>query len=209
MATGQSTALSAPVEYRDIPGFPGYRVGDDGSVWSCRGRLRQRGIRGGGYGITGKWQKLSQHLTRQGHLRATLYRNAKPIAVGVHRLVLLSFVGPCPDGLEGCHNDGNPRNNRPDNLRWDTSLANAADKIRHGRDCRGEKCVTAVLTADQVRAIRAEYIPGKFGLSRLADKYGITKTAISRILSRRSWAYLDAPETKAGTPDESQENQTP
>jgi hypothetical protein len=24
-----------PVEYRDVPGFPGYRVGTDGSVWSC------------------------------------------------------------------------------------------------------------------------------------------------------------------------------
>jgi site-specific DNA-cytosine methylase len=25
--------MTAAVAYRDVPGFPGYRVGDDGSVW--------------------------------------------------------------------------------------------------------------------------------------------------------------------------------
>jgi hypothetical protein len=31
------------------------------------------------------------------------------------------------------HLDGNPSNNRPDNLRWGTAKENAADMIRHGR----------------------------------------------------------------------------
>lgn len=52
----------------------------------------------------------------------------------VHVLVLLTFVGPRPRGKEGCHNDGNPTNNRATNLRWDTRSANHLDKQRHGTD---------------------------------------------------------------------------
>lgn len=50
----------------------------------------------------------------------------------VHTLVLSAFVGACPDGLECCHNDGNPANNHVNNLRWDTRKSNVHDMIRHG-----------------------------------------------------------------------------
>jgi hypothetical protein len=52
--------------------------------------------------------------------------------IQVHRLVLEAFVGPCPPGMEGCHNDGNPSNNALSNLRWDTPSANRYDTVRHG-----------------------------------------------------------------------------
>jgi hypothetical protein len=51
----------------------------------------------------------------------------------VHRVVLETFVGPCPDGMECCHNDDVKTNNRLDNLRWDTHDANVADKVKNGR----------------------------------------------------------------------------
>lgn len=51
----------------------------------------------------------------------------------VHTLVLEAFVGPCPDGLEACHWDGDNTNNHLTNLRWDTHIANMADMTRHGR----------------------------------------------------------------------------
>lgn len=50
----------------------------------------------------------------------------------VHRLVLEAFVGPCPNGHECCHGDGDPSNNSLSNLRWDTSSANHYDMVRHG-----------------------------------------------------------------------------
>jgi hypothetical protein len=49
----------------------------------------------------------------------------------VHHLVLEAFVGPRPDGQVGCHFDDDPRNNRVENLRWDTSSANALDRVRN------------------------------------------------------------------------------
>lgn len=50
----------------------------------------------------------------------------------VHILVLTAFYGPCPEGMEGCHHDGDPLNNRLGNLRWDTHVGNVSDSIRHG-----------------------------------------------------------------------------
>lgn len=50
----------------------------------------------------------------------------------VHHLVLTAFVGPRPPGSEACHADGDASNNALTNLRWDTHLANEADKRRHG-----------------------------------------------------------------------------
>jgi hypothetical protein len=82
-----------------------------------------------------------------------LWKNNKVKICKPHRLVLEAFVGKCPKGLEGCHNDGNTLNNHINNLRWDTPKNNHADKVRHGTTNRGERCGTAKLTLEQVRAI--------------------------------------------------------
>ncbi|QZT61281.1 NUMOD4 motif-containing HNH endonuclease [Mycolicibacterium austroafricanum] len=57
----------------------------------------------------------------------------------VSRLVLEAFVGPCPEGMEGCHNDGNPANNWIGNLRWDTRTNNIYDAVRHGTHQQASK----------------------------------------------------------------------
>lgn len=56
--------------------------------------------------------------------------------VRVHQLVTEAFIGPRPDGMEVCHDDGDPRNNRVDNLRYDTHAANSQDRIKHGTQAR-------------------------------------------------------------------------
>lgn len=38
--------VQSTVTYRPINGFPGYRVGDDGSVWSCLVAVHQKGVVG-------------------------------------------------------------------------------------------------------------------------------------------------------------------
>jgi hypothetical protein len=50
----------------------------------------------------------------------------------VHKLVLEAFTGqPRPEGMVCCHVNGNPSDNRLENLRWGTLRDNAADKRRH------------------------------------------------------------------------------
>jgi hypothetical protein len=75
------------------------------------GGLRQYG----GKPIWGVWvEKHHRHIiVFQGHTKK------------VHRLVCEAFNGPPPSpGLDCEHIDENPRNNRPENLRWATRKEN-------------------------------------------------------------------------------------
>lgn len=67
-----------------------------------------------------------------GHLTMSLSRDGLSKDFQVHHLVLLAFVGPRPEGAEGCHWDDDGSNNRIENLRWDTRSANALDCVRNG-----------------------------------------------------------------------------
>jgi hypothetical protein len=52
---------------------------------------------------------------------------------GVHRLVLLAFVGPCPPELdEALHRNGDRSDARLVNLHWGTKSENMLDRVRHG-----------------------------------------------------------------------------
>lgn len=75
---------------------------------------------------------LKARANKNGHLQVSLSRDGERRSFLVHRLVLTAFVGPCPDGMQGCHNDGNPARNVLVNLRWDTQSSNAFDSVRHG-----------------------------------------------------------------------------
>lgn len=187
MATVDST-----VTYRDLEplGFPGYRVGDDGSVWSCRHRGGVKGRVGNVTAFGSKWRRLKPSRTYAGHLSVLLWGGDCPKRQFIHRLVLLAFVGPCPEGMECCHGDGDPGNNTPSNLRWDSPKANAADAKRHGRTRHGESHGAAKLTAAQVRAIRDEYAAGSTSIVRLATGYGVTEGTIAHIVHRRKWKHI-------------------
>lgn len=50
----------------------------------------------------------------------------------VHSLVAAAFYGPRPEGMETRHLDGNPANNRVENLRYGTQSENNLDRVSHG-----------------------------------------------------------------------------
>ena len=76
-----------------------------------------------------------------GYVRVTLVdaNRGKKRYANIHSLVLEAFVGPRPDGLECCHNDGNRLNAELANLRWDTRSANTADAVEHGTNHHAKK----------------------------------------------------------------------
>lgn len=71
-----------------------------------------------------------------------------------------------------------------------------AHGLKHGSYTRpdrrpmGERIGTSKLSASEVRAIRAEYATGTFQWI-IANKYGITQTAVSHIIRRASWKHID------------------
>ena len=127
-----NSTQNQPEIWKPIPGFEGsYEVSDHGRVRSLD-RLGVDGRR-----IKGKMRKIG--VNTHGYLRVSLSRDHDKRYYLVHRLVLEAFVGPCPDGMEGCHNDGDPTNANLYNLRWDTRSANMYDKQIHGTDFHRNK----------------------------------------------------------------------
>lgn len=132
-------------EWRVVSDFPFFRVSSFGRVQTSRGRAH------GKYGPWKHdmpWRDVPLQPNKRGYLFFWLYTKCRQRPVPVHRLVLELFVGPCPEGMETCHWDGNPANNRLENLRWGTKKDNGADRKRHARH-------HARLTAADVLAIES------------------------------------------------------
>lgn len=123
-------------EWRQVVGYAGvYEVSNEGRVrsldrmtGSCFGRSRP--VRG---------RILDGEITRAGYRRVKLSLDNIVDRRTVHSLVAEAFIGPRPEGLQVCHNDGDPLNNRSHNLRYDTASANVLDSVRHGTQAQARK----------------------------------------------------------------------
>ena len=113
-------------QWRDVAGFPGYRISDAGRVAGPRGHI----IRGDGV---------------RGYTRVTLCGETRERRL-VHHLVLEAFAGARPTGAIARHLSGDHSDNRAVNLAWGTPAENAADRERHGRTARGESNGSAKLS---------------------------------------------------------------
>jgi hypothetical protein len=160
-----------------VPGFEGYRVWSSGRIQS-----RRRG---------GRWRDIRPRPDHKGYLRVALRRDGQTHDLKVHRLVLEAFVGPCPEGMECCHNDGDPTNNRIDNLRWDTPKANAADVGAHGRRPQGSGHYAAKLTDEEVGVIRRGLAAGA-QVNLVARRFGVHRRTIQKIARGQTWSHVAA-----------------
>jgi hypothetical protein len=100
------------IEFRRVPGYAGYRVSTTGRVqtnWSTGHNPPFE---------TGRWREMGLARHRDGYRQVSLRRKSKRTTEVVHRLVLLAFVGPAPAGHECRHLNGNPSDNRLENLVW-------------------------------------------------------------------------------------------
>ena len=120
--------------WEKIPGWEGrYEASNVGQVRSVQRTIPRMGqapqrVRGG---------NLTATADESGYLRVHLRGSGVNANPTVHSLVLAAFVGPRPIGMEACHWNGHPSDNRIENLRWDTSRGNSADTIRMGRARNG------------------------------------------------------------------------
>jgi len=100
----------------------------------------------------------------------------------VHQLILKTFIGEPPEGMEVLHVNGDPSDNRLSNLRYGTRTDNILDVYRQGGRWRK-------LSLEDVEAIR-------FGLccdikgTDLAYMFNVSQSVISAIKHRRSFAWL-------------------
>lgn len=114
-------------QWRPVSGYSGtYEVSNFGNVRSWTA------VKKGGL--------MTQRVNvANGYRYVHLHSGGPRRNVQVHSLVLTAFVGARPDGLVSRHLDGNPANNRVDNLAWGTESENALDSVRHGTNVNASK----------------------------------------------------------------------
>ena len=165
-------------EWRDIPGYEGrYQASSLGNIRSLDRKVNI----GKGFTRLMRGRVLKPAGSKyNAHLTVVLGHGSNGSAV--HKLVALAFLGPAPVGCDVRHLDGDPLNNRVDNLAYGSRTENILDVYRIGRAWRA-------LNVDQVRDIRRRLQAGERGAD-LAREYGVGQGCISSIKRGRTFAWL-------------------
>lgn len=175
--------MSTIEQWRPVVGYErAYEVSDQGRVRSVDRLVRANS----GWRNTGVRYFTPSSSGKNKKYKRVLLRNPDKQRP-VHQLVLEAFVGPRPENCEVRHLDGDPSNNRLDNLAWGTKAENQADKIKHGTILRGTANPASKLTEADVLAIRAS---SKRQVD-LAEIYGVSQPIISAIRLRKIWKHVN------------------
>lgn len=161
----------------------GYRISNVGRVQSRRSPT--------GQGLGDAWRVVSGCVDDEGYRKHRFQATSgHTIQAHAHRLVALLFIGPPPSPEhEVCHWDGNGLNNTVGNLRWGTSLDNAADRERHGTVLKGADVGSSVLTVEQVLDLVQRRRAGE-SRANVAARFGVTEENVSHIMLGRSWGSI-------------------
>lgn len=114
--------------WRDIPWYEGYyQISNNLRLKSIDRVVLIKWVK-----TSIKWRILKLRINENGYSKCTFSVKWKEKKAYLHQLVMLIKEWPCPPWKEVCHNDWNPRNNHPDNLRYGTRHENNMDAIKHG-----------------------------------------------------------------------------
>lgn len=171
-------------EFRPVEGFPGYRVSNLGRVQSCwrMGPAKAKHDES-------CWRDLKPGMMRDGYKFVSLHRDGRQYTRKNSVLVAIAFHGAKPPGMVCRHLNGNPGDDRAENLAWGTYSQNIHDAIRHGTFPLGEKAKRSRLkTADVVRIV-GMLAAGDL-IKDIAARFGVSSTTVADIAAGRTWAHL-------------------
>ena len=158
-----------PEVWKTIPGFEKYEVSNRGRV---RSFWNKDGKRARPYMMT-----LSN---KDGYHQTSLRKNGKTHTFGVHVLVLLAFVGPCPKGMECIHLDNNRANNNPHNLKWGTRSENQQMRVNSNPESYRNR---RYLSKDEIAEIKIKCSYNNITQVEVAAQYGVSETTVSKYIN--------------------------
>ena len=171
-----------------ISGFEGYYITTLGRVFS----YKIQGFKSSRVTLEIEPKKLKPIRSQVGRARRVIWtvslnagregKRNRPI----HRLVLETFVGPCPEGLVSCHGDDDSSNNALSNLRWDTQAKNMQDAIRNGKTTRGERNGMTQLTDVQARLIRES----PASVAQLAKRFAVSRDTVENLKRGHTFKHV-------------------
>ncbi len=146
--------------FKIIPGFSDYQISNYGRIKSL---------------LYNKELILKPSINGSGHYSVCLSKNGIIITQQIAYWLLLTFVESCPKGKEVSHLNGNPLDNRLENLKWETHKENMYRKIK--------------LTEKNVIQIRKLLKQG-FTQTKIAMKFNVSQSTIYRIKDNITWTHI-------------------
>ena len=160
-----------------IKEFPNYLINNEGKIWSKPRKI---------------FRKV--HKNKDGHVFVVLCKDGKMYNRYIHQLLLKTFVGPRPEGWVCRHLNGDPADNRLENLCWGTPSENQKDAVKHGTSAAlnmfGEKCPSSKLTEREVKEIKWLLKHSTLLQREVAVLYNITQANVHCINAGKSWKHL-------------------
>lgn len=106
-----------------------------------------------------------------------------------HRVVYELIFGKIPVGMHVLHHCDNRKCCNPNHLFLGNNEDNIRDKIKKGRQSRGERSNNK-LKEEQVLEIRKLYSLGNYSQKEIARKFGVGHTIIGSIVTRKKWKHI-------------------
>ena len=169
--------------WKDIPGYEGkYQASTKGRIKSLKRSVRSI------CHYTGKefYRTVNERILqpgqycKTGHVSVVLGKGNP--GVPVHQLIAKTFLGNCPPNCEVLHKNGNPKDNRVENLRYGTRTENILDFYIQGR-------LWSKLSIDDVYKIRFYLLCGYTG-RLIAKIFDVSESTVSNIKNRRTFGWL-------------------
>ena len=179
-------------QWKDIAGYEGlYEVSSLGRIKSLPRTIHCQRL---GKAITRRKPEtiLGQKSTRRRFYPIVVLRNKRGVLkwFTVHSLVLETFIGPRPKGMECCHfPDRDPWNNCLDNIHWGTPSENQMHRVLHGSSNRGEAHGMSKLTERIVRRIRLLHNQG-LNNAAIGRRLNLSSELVGKIIRGDRWGWL-------------------
>lgn len=165
-------------EYREVfcrgVRWHGYYVGTNGELWSMRRCKKPR---------------LRKPYDAGFKMSCTLQRDGKGYNVSLHKIVIETYIGPQPCGMEVCHNDGDYTNNTIQNLRYDSRDNNERDKLKHGTSNRGSRHGISKINESTVLQIKRMIKDGYRNIT-IQKATGASRGMVTHIKKGSTWSWL-------------------
>jgi hypothetical protein len=187
-------AENGPEVWREASGFPNYLISNYGRIYSKPRTIARKGSAPvytdrnrdstAAHTITRDGRFMNPSLSK-GYPRVTLRRDGQTHYVFAHQLLLLSFVGPVPEGQEVRHRNDKRADCRLSNLEYGTRAQNIADCKKNG----GFRNGAAHLDEKTVRDIFSKR-ETHTALS-VAREFSVSPSTIESIFNGRTWTHLN------------------
>lgn len=159
--------------WKQVPNIPNYFVSNFGEAKSFN--KHKAGI------------ILKPFTMPNGYMTYQLGRKHKFL---IHRLVMLAFIGECPDGHEVNHINGIKSDNRLENLEYCTRQQNALHLSKILNKNRGEVHNMAKVNDSIVREIRRLATTG-LSQREIGRIFGISRSNTGAIIRRFLWPHVE------------------